>query len=134
MSVSAVMGLVAIRPALVQIRPLYRRVKPLLAEGGSVSGGQRQRIMIARALARRPRILILDEATSALDNASQRIVTETLAKLKDVTKIVIAHRLSTVRTADRIYVLDAGRIAEEGTFDELMAKGGLFATLANRQM
>ena len=61
-------------------------------------------------------------------------VTETLAKLKDVTKIVIAHRLSTVRTADRIYVLDAGRVAEEGTFDELMAKGGLFATLAKRQM
>ena len=90
--------------------------------------------MIARALARKPRILILDEATSALDNASQRIVTETLAKLKDVTKIVIAHRLSTVRTADRISVLDAGRVAEEGTFDGLMAKGGLFATLAKRQM
>ena len=90
--------------------------------------------MIARALARKPRILILDEATSALDNASQRIVTETLAKLKDVTKIVIAHRLSTVRTADRIYVLDGGRVAETGTFDALMAKGGLFATLAKRQM
>ena len=59
---------------------------------------------------------------------------ETLARLKDVTKIVIAHRLSTVRTADRIYVLDAGRVAEEGTFDELMAKGGLFAILAKRQM
>ena len=116
------------------IRAMPMRMQTILAEGGSVSGGQRQRIMIARALARKPRILILDEATSALDNASQRIVTETLAKLKDVTKIVIAHRLSTVRAADRIYVLDAGRVAETGTFDELMAKGGLFAALAKRQM
>ena len=116
------------------IRAMPMQMQTVLTEGGSVSGGQRQRIMIARALARRPRILIMDEATSALDNASQRIVTETLARLKDVTKIVIAHRLSTVRTADRIYVLDGGRVAEEGTFDELMAKGGLFATLAKRQM
>ena len=117
-----------------EIRAMPMQMQTLLAEGGSVSGGQRQRIMIARALARKPRILILDEATSALDNASQRSVTETLAKLKDVTKIVIAHRLSTVRAADRIYVLDAGRVAETGTFDELMAKGGLFATLAKRQL
>ena len=117
-----------------EIRAMPMQMQTLLAEGGSVSGGQRQRIMIARALARKPRILILDEATSALDNASQRSVTETLAKLKEVTKIVIAHRLSTVRAADRIYVLDAGRVAETGTFDELMAKGGLFATLAKRQL
>ena len=116
------------------IRAMPMQMQTVLTEGGSVSGGQRQRIMIARALARRPRILIMDEATSALDNASQRIVTESLAKLRDVTKIIIAHRLSTVRTADRIYVLDGGRVAEEGTFDELMAKGGLFATLAKRQM
>ena len=116
------------------IRAMPMQMQTVLTEGGSVSGGQRQRIMIARALARRPRILIMDEATSALDNASQRIVTESLAKLKDVTKIIIAHRLSTVRTADRIYVLDGGRVAEVGTFDELLAKGGLFATLAKRQM
>ena len=116
------------------IRAMPMQMQTVLAEGGSVSGGQRQRIMIARALARKPRILILDEATSALDNASQRIVTETLAELKDVTKIVIAHRLSTVRAADRIYVLDHGRVAEQGSFDELMAKGGIFATLAKRQM
>lgn len=116
------------------IRAMPMQMQTILAEGGSVSGGQRQRIMIARALARNPRILILDEATSALDNASQGIVTETLANLRDVTKIVIAHRLSTVRAADRIYVLDRGRVAEEGTFDDLMAKGGLFATLTKRQM
>ena len=116
------------------IRAMPMQMQTVLSEGGSVSGGQRQRIMIARALARKPRVLILDEATSALDNASQRLVTESLARLKDVTKIVIAHRISTVRAADRIYILDGGRIVEEGTFDELMAKGGLFATLAKRQM
>ena len=116
------------------IRAMPMQMQTILSEGGLVSGGQRQRIMIARALARKPRILILDEATSALDNASQRVVTETFAKLKDVTKIVIAHRFSTIRSADRIYVLDGGRVAEEGTFDELMAKGGLFTTLAKRQL
>ena len=116
------------------IRAMPMQMQTMLVNGGTVSGGQRQRIMIARALVRKPRILILDEATNALDNTSQRIVTETLEKLKDVTKIVIAHRLSTVRAADRIYVLDGGRVAETGTFDELMAKGGLFATLAKRQM
>lgn len=115
------------------IRAMPMQMQTVLTEGGSISGGQRQRIMIARALARKPRILIFDEATSALDNVSQRLVTETLAKLKDVTKIVIAHRLSTIRAADRIYVLERGRVVETGTFDELLAKNGSFAALAKRQ-
>lgn len=101
--------------------------------GGTLSGGQRQRLMIARALARRPRILILDEATSALDNRTQQIVTENLEAM-GITRIVVAHRLSTVRHADRIYVMEAGRIVEEGRFSELMAREGLFSRLVARQL
>ena len=90
-------------------------------EGGSqISGGQRQRVMIARALVNRPRLFFLDEATSALDNRTQAIVGESLAAM-NATRIVIAHRLSTIRDADRILVLEGGRIVEIGTYDELMA-------------
>ena len=81
----------------------------------------------------KPAIVIFDEATSALDNRTQAIVTESLNKLK-ATRIVVAHRLSTIRNADRIIVLDGGRIAETGTFDELVAKGGLFASFVKRQV
>ena len=97
------------------------------------SGGQAQRLLIARALAGRPRIIVFDEATSALDAAVQATVTESLARLA-VTRIVIAHRLVTVKNADRIYVLDKGRAVQSGTFDELMAKRGLFADLVRRQL
>ncbi len=101
--------------------------------GGTLSGGQRQRLLIARAIVHRPRLLVLDEATSALDNRTQAIVTASLDGL-DATRIVIAHRLSTVVNADRICYLDEGRIAEMGTYQELMARNGPFAQLAKRQM
>jgi NHLM bacteriocin system ABC transporter ATP-binding protein len=106
----------------------------VIAEGVStLSGGQRQRLMIARALIRRPRILLFDEATSALDNQTQSIVSASLARL-NVTRIVIAHRLSTVQHADRILVLVAGRLVQSGTFRELSAAPGLFAEFAKRQL
>ncbi len=103
------------------------------ATGSDLSGGQIQRLLIARALAARPRILLLDEATSALDNRAQAVVTESLDRLR-VTRIAIAHRLSTVRTADRIFVVDRGRVAESGDYEELMAAGGVFARLVRRQL
>ena len=100
--------------------------------GGGISGGQRQRIMIARAVCGDRNILIFDEATSALDNITQKHVSDSLAHL-NCTRIVIAHRLSTVRECDRILVVADGGIAEEGTYDELIAKNGLFADLVARQ-
>ncbi|HET9158897.1 MAG TPA: ATP-binding cassette domain-containing protein, partial [Myxococcaceae bacterium] len=101
--------------------------------GGAFSGGQRQRLLIARALAGRPRILLLDEATSSLDNVSQRVITENLAQL-GMTRIVIAHRLSTLVGADRILVMDRGRVVEQGTYEELTSREGHFHRLALRQM
>ena len=95
---------------------------PITVDGKGVSGGQRQRILIARALVRKPTVLFLDEATSALDNISQHIVIENLAKLK-CTRIVIAHRLSTIQQCNRIIVLKNGRVADEGNFEELQARG-----------
>jgi NHLM bacteriocin system ABC transporter ATP-binding protein len=105
----------------------------VVSEGGTnLSGGQRQRLLIARALALRPRILLFDEATSALDNRTQQIVSDSLDRLK-VTRIVVAHRLSTIRNADRIYVLQNGRLVQEGNFGQLAAKPGLFQQLVERQ-
>ena len=98
-----------------------------------ISGGQAQRILLARALVRKPRIVILDEATSALDNESQERVTEALNRL-GATRIVVAHRLSTIQSADRILVIKEGELVEEGTFESLMAADGEFADLAKRQL
>ena len=101
--------------------------------GGGFSGGQKQRILIARALISKPDIIFFDEATSALDNISQKAVSDNLDELM-CTRVVIAHRLSTIRHCDRIIVLDHGRIAEQGTFEELMENKGLFYEMAQRQL
>jgi ATP-binding cassette, subfamily B, bacterial HlyB/CyaB len=102
--------------------------------GSTLSGGQRQRIAIARALVSDPRILIFDEATSALDYESERIIQQ---NMKDISKgrtvLVIAHRLSTVRTADRIVTLDRGRLVEDGSHDTLIKTGGRYASLHRLQ-
>jgi ABC-type bacteriocin/lantibiotic exporter with double-glycine peptidase domain len=105
----------------------------LISEGqGGISGGQRQRLMIARAIAAKPKLLVFDEATSALDNKAQRQVTAALDAM-GCTRIVVAHRLSTIRHCDRILVIDGGSIAEDGTYEELVARDGLFAELVRRQ-
>lgn len=109
-------------------------LESFVMEGGSqLSGGQRQRVMIARALVNRPRLIFLDQATSALDNRTQAIVGASLAAMNG-TRIVIAHRLSTIRAADRILVLDGGRIVQSGTYDELIGDDGAFRRLVERQL
>ena len=115
------------------IRKMPMMLNTMISEGaGTISGGQRQRIIIARAMASKPRILLFDEATSALDNITQKKVSDALDKMK-CTRIVIAHRLSTIRNCKKIFVLDGGRIVEEGTFEELTKRGGIFAGLVERQ-
>ncbi|SMC89537.1 NHLP bacteriocin export ABC transporter permease/ATPase subunit [Sporomusa malonica] len=116
------------------IRTMPMGIHTVISEGASnISGGQRQRILIARSIVNHPRILIFDEATSALDNRTQAIVTESIAKLK-ATRIVVAHRLSTIKNADVIYVMEKGHIIEKGTYSDLMEKNGVFAALAKRQI
>jgi NHLM bacteriocin system ABC transporter ATP-binding protein len=101
--------------------------------GGTLSGGQRQRLLIARAIVARPRIVLFDEATSALDNRTQAIVSASLESLQ-ATRIVVAHRLSTIVNAHRIFVMERGQLVQTGTFAELMAEKGPFAELAKRQI
>jgi NHLM bacteriocin system ABC transporter ATP-binding protein len=116
------------------IKAMPMGMHTVVSEGvNTLSGGQRQRVMIARAVARRPRILLFDEATSSLDNQSQAIVSESLGNL-NVTRIVIAHRLSTVRQADRIIVLVDGKIVQTGSYTELIEAPGTFASFAKRQL
>lgn len=106
----------------------------VISEGGTnLSGGQRQRLLIARSLVLKPRILLFDEATSALDNRTQATVSASLEQLQ-VTRVVVAHRLSTIRNADRIYVMEGGRVVQQGNFEELAKQKGLFIQLMARQM
>ncbi|MEM7114702.1 MAG: NHLP bacteriocin export ABC transporter permease/ATPase subunit [Chloroflexota bacterium] len=116
------------------IRAMPMGMHTVVSEGASTfSGGQRQRLLIARAIVNKPRIILFDEATSALDNQTQAIITESLEQLQ-ATRIVIAHRLSTIINADRILVLDKGRVVQEGTYEELLRQPGPFSRLARRQL
>jgi len=115
------------------IREMPMGMHTVIADGGgTLSGGQRQRLLIARAIVRKPRILLFDEATSALDNRTQAVVSESLERLQ-ATRIVIAHRLSTIRHADLIVVMKRGQIVQKGTYEELMEQDGEFAEMARRQ-
>ncbi len=117
-----------------EIEKLPMVLRTFVAENGTTfSGGQLRRLIIARALVNRPSILFFDEATSALDNVSQAVVSENIRK-RQVTRIIIAQRLSTIRHADRILVLHEGAIAESGSFEQLTAKNGIFSQLASRQL
>jgi subfamily B ATP-binding cassette protein MsbA len=117
------------------VERLPERYDTVVGERGiKLSGGQRQRVAIARAILKDPVILILDEATSSLDTESERLIEDAMSKLLvGRTTLIIAHRLSTVRRADRLVVLDRGRIVEEGTHGELLELGGLYARLYQRQ-
>ncbi|MFZ5643682.1 MAG: NHLP bacteriocin export ABC transporter permease/ATPase subunit [Bacillota bacterium] len=116
------------------IRDMPMGMYTMVSEGaGTLSGGQRQRLLIARAIVNRPKIIYFDEATSALDNRTQALVSESLDRLQ-ATRIVIAHRLSTVVKCDRIIVMDKGKVIESGTYEQLMENGGMFAELAKRQL
>ena len=115
------------------IRTMPMGMFTMISEGqGGISGGQKQRLMIARAIANKPKLLLFDEATSALDNKTQKQVSDALSSM-GCTRIVIAHRLSTIKHCDRILVLDNGKIIEEGTYEELIAKQGMFTDLVKRQ-
>ena len=115
------------------IREMPMGMKTVISEGqGGISGGQKQRIMIARAIVHHPKVLVFDEATSALDNKTQKSISDSIAKL-NCTRIVIAHRLSTIKNADRIIMLEGGKIIEEGNYQTLIDKKGKFAELVERQ-
>ena len=107
---------------------------PLDENGANLSGGQRQRLALARALLQRPQLLILDEATSNLDTITEAAIKSTIFELDaDLTCIIIAHRLTTIKDCDRIYVMENGRIAESGTHGELIEANGLYCRMWNRQ-
>ena len=117
-----------------EIRELPMQLHTVVTDGGGgLSGGQRQRLMIARAVVAKPRVLIFDEATSALDAKTQEDVANSLANLQ-ATRIVVAHRLSTIRKADRIYVLHNQQVVQVGSYDELSTQPGFFAEFAHRQL
>jgi ATP-binding cassette subfamily C protein len=116
------------------LRNMPMGMHTMISEGSStISGGQKQRLMVARAIVKKPKILLFDEATSALDNTTQAIVTKSIATLK-ATRIVVAHRLSTIVNADRIFFIEQGRVVETGTFEQLMQLNGRFKALAERQL
>ena len=116
-----------------EIKAMPMGMKTIISEGqGGISGGQKQRILIARSVVHKPKVLVFDEATSALDNKTQASVSECIGKLH-CTRIVIAHRLSTIRNADRIIMLEGGKIIEEGNYQSLIDRGGKFAELVERQ-
>jgi ABC-type bacteriocin/lantibiotic exporter with double-glycine peptidase domain len=118
-----------------EIRALPMGMHTLVGEGGgNLSGGQRQRLLIARAVVRRPPILMFDEATSALDNLTQAVVTESITtELRGITRVVIAHRLNTIIDADRIYVMKEGEIVQSGDYQQLLSEPGPFQELVQRQ-
>lgn len=117
-----------------EVNAMPMGIHTVIGEGGTgLSGGQRQRVLIARALVNKPKIVFFDEATSALDNHAQAYVSDSLERL-NATRIVVAHRLSTIRHAHRIYVLDKGELVETGTYQELMASRGRFYSLAHHQL
>lgn len=115
------------------IAALPMGLQTIVTDGSTFSGGQVQRLLLARAFVRKPKLFFFDEATSALDNRTQAIVSESIAALQ-ATRVVIAHRLSTIVAADRICVIDGGRLVEEGSYRDLVDRGGLFARLATRQI
>ena len=114
------------------VRAMPMQLETLVTQA-TVSGGQQQRLLLARALARSVRLVLLDEATSAMDDLSQAAVMASLDAM-EATRVVVAHRLSTVRAADRIVVVEDGRIVQDGTYDELVVRDGLFARLVARQL
>jgi ATP-binding cassette subfamily C protein len=115
------------------VRAMPMEMHTIVSEGGgNLSGGQRQRLLVARALALRPKLILFDEATSALDNRTQKVVSDALDRRR-VTRVVVAHRLSTIRGADRIYVLDAGNVVQIGDYDTLAAEPGIFRNMVERQ-
>ncbi len=115
------------------IRKMPMQMNTVIDSGGmGISGGQKQRLLIARAIASKPKVILFDEATSALDNITQKNISDAVSEM-NCTRIVIAHRLSTIIDCDRIICLDAGKIIEEGTYEQLMERGGFFAELVKRQ-
>ena len=115
------------------IRALPMGMRTMIGDNAvTFSGGQRQRLVLAAAIARSPRLVILDEATSALDSVTQAIVSESFDRLQ-VTRVVVAHRLGTIRNADKVVVLEAGKVVQQGTYEHLASVPGIFDAMVARQ-